>query len=130
MCSQAFVDMRKRNNKCADCGSIKKGASQYYCRECTNLKYKESGHLKQWLSRVKYRYNISEEEAIELYDKNNCEICQIEFSNDISQKQRCVDHDHKTDEVRGVLCRNCNSALGLFKDSALIMNKAIKYLNR
>lgn len=41
-----------------------------------------------------------------------CGICGI------SQKQLgktlCIDHDHETDKVRGLLCGNCNSALGMF----------------
>lgn len=40
-----------------------------------------------------------------------------------------VDHDHKTNKVRGLLCQSCNSGLGLFKDSIELLNKAINYLN-
>ncbi len=40
----------------------------------------------------------------------------------------CVDHDHQTGFVRGLLCRDCNAALGLFKDSQEILERAIGYL--
>jgi hypothetical protein len=40
----------------------------------------------------------------------------------------CVDHDHETNKVRGLLCNSCNKALGLFKDSPNILNQAINYL--
>ena len=120
--------MRKRKEECAACGSKDKGQSQYYCKICTNNKYENGGHLKQWLSRILQRYNLTKEEAIELYDRPECDICQVELTNDRSSSQRCVDHNHDTDVVRGVLCNSCNAGLGMFKDSKLIMSKAIKYL--
>jgi len=39
-----------------------------------------------------------------------------------------VDHCHKTGVVRGLLCHNCNRALGLFHDSVDTMKRAITYL--
>jgi hypothetical protein len=39
-----------------------------------------------------------------------------------------VDHDHETGAIRGLLCGNCNKALGCFKDDPEIMRKAIGYV--
>ncbi|WP_216591371.1 endonuclease VII domain-containing protein [Streptomyces brasiliscabiei] len=39
-----------------------------------------------------------------------------------------VDHCHKTGRVRGVLCFNCNSGLGLLRDDPDAMNRAADYL--
>lgn len=41
-----------------------------------------------------------------------------------------VDHDHATGAVRGLLCRTCNSALGLLKDSPQVLTRAAEYLTR
>ena len=40
----------------------------------------------------------------------------------------CMDHNHMTNEPRGILCANCNTALGLFKDSPSVLRKAEEYL--
>lgn len=57
--------------------------------------------------------------------KNHCRICG-------SSKHRgmgwALDHDHKTNRYRGLLCMNCNAALGLFQDSVEILQQAIACL--
>jgi hypothetical protein len=40
----------------------------------------------------------------------------------------CVDHNHVTGKVRGLLCDTCNQALGLFHDSPVLLASAIDYL--
>lgn len=40
-----------------------------------------------------------------------------------------VDHDHVTDQIRGILCGACNRSLGLVKDSVEILQRMINYLH-
>lgn len=40
----------------------------------------------------------------------------------------CIDHDHTTKEVRRLICRTCNLALGYLKDSSKVARAAMKYL--
>lgn len=40
----------------------------------------------------------------------------------------CLDHCHATGVNRGMLCNNCNRALGYFKDDPERMERAIVYL--
>ncbi len=42
----------------------------------------------------------------------------------------CVDHDHKTQQVRSLLCARCNSAIGLLFDDPVLLAKAALYLQQ
>lgn len=55
--------------------------------------------------------------------KKGCEVCG-------SHEGTSIDHDHKTDRIRGILCRNCNTSLGLLKDDPQRLVKLAKYLER
>ena len=48
----------------------------------------------------------------------------------ISGMRLAVDHCHVTGKVRGLLCCNCNRALGLLKDDPKILANLIDYLNK
>ena len=61
---------------------------------------------------------------------HKCLICFSEgFKlNPKSKMDLVVDHDHATGKVRGLLCHNCNRALGLLQDSLPAIKNALLYL--
>lgn len=77
---------------------------------------------------IEKTYNISLEQynSLRLAQKFRCAICNIPEIN--FQEPLLVDHDHKTGEVRGLLCRKCNFAIGLLNDSPKRLIKAAAYI--
>lgn len=55
-----------------------------------------------------------------------CNICEELLPSDT--KHIHVDHCHKTNITRGLLCASCNKGLGFFKDEVRNLEKAISYL--
>ena len=72
------------------------------------------------------RRGITPEQLVDRYERQEgcCGICKTE----ITLIDSAIDHNHETGEFRGVLCKQCNRALGMFKDSTTVLNSAIEYL--
>ena len=71
------------------------------------------------------KYNLTLDELNELLKIDQCQICDKVL---VGIKKH-IDHCHVSGKVRGILCQNCNMALGQFKDDTTILLNAIKYLN-
>jgi hypothetical protein len=78
------------------------------------------------IRRKTYLYKIHREELIQLNkaQEGKCAVCgQLPIGGEL-----VVDHDHKTNKVRGLLCHKCNRGLGFFDDSIIKLGEAIMYL--
>ena len=53
-----------------------------------------------------------------------CECCGRYMENVV------VDHNRKTGQVRGIICRRCNTALGMLGDDIEGLTKFMMYLSR
>jgi hypothetical protein len=77
------------------------------------------------------QYGITLDEYQKMHEAQNglCAICHRPETRTIRGEVRplCVDHEHETGRVRGLLCSNCNVAIG-FLDSEASLNSAIHYL--
>ena len=60
---------------------------------------------------------------------HRCACCRTKLESSRYTKF-AVDHCHKTGKVRGLLCNNCNTALGLMKDDPVRLQSAIHYLQK
>lgn len=91
--------------------------------EYRNRRYAKDGYTK----RIYQRYGLTKEEYDHLLHIQGglCAICLQE-----SKTKLHVDHCHNTGKVRGLLCGNCNRALGLFKDNVLYLENAKNYLKK
>lgn len=75
------------------------------------------------------RYEITFEEYKRLLKKQKG-VCAICGKKNKSGRAIAIDHNHKTNTVRGLLCHNCNVALGMFEDDIKLLKKAITYLQK
>jgi hypothetical protein len=57
-----------------------------------------------------------------------CAICRTDQPG--GKKRWYIDHDHKTDEVRGLLCHRCNSMLGFSLDNPETLVQGAEYLRK
>jgi len=128
---------------CTGCG-VEKPRSEYHkrpekpigiksqCKECVNAERKRrydeaklSGALKESLWK-RAGINMTYDVYVSRYKELNgcCEIC-----NDKCEVL-CVDHNHETGEVRGLICTACNLAIENLQESVQVMRNAIKYIQK
>lgn len=105
------------------------------CRDCRNRDEKprrlantEKIALAMRKTNLKHKFGMTLAEYEKRYKEQDgcCLLCgrnRTEFN-----KSLAVDHNHKTREIRGLLCHDCNTGLGKFQDSAELLQKAAQYL--
>ncbi len=82
---------------------------------------------RKWFIKMKFGLTPEIREALIKLQYYKCAICDLEMS-DVDDPRWSIDHCHTQDYVRGMLCRTCNSALGLFKDNPEILRSGASYL--
>lgn len=67
---------------------------------------------------IKYRYGLDRKAYKQMYDEQGgkCALCRknLYLPNRTLKTNICVDHNHETGKVRGMLCMNCNVNLGWY----------------
>jgi hypothetical protein len=97
------------------------------CRDCRAVADKlRAPYLRRWKAAHTYGLTATEYDALYAAAQSRCQICGV-HEDDI-YGTLCIDHCHATGRVRGLLCRNCNSALGKFNDDPKMLRAAAEYL--
>ena len=111
----------KRTSWCNTC-------RKEYERKYWAQKSKEARREKK----LKHDFGISFVEFQALFDKQAgcCGICSCPLTlfKEDQGEVACVDHDHSSGHVRGLLCNHCNRALGLLKDDLTTIRNMERYL--
>lgn len=135
------------DRQCRICGAVKplsefyrhkkcKQGLSHWCKPCTNARnraYKASRpplagqslrrQRKQQVARF-YGISIEHHDALMAKQGGLCAICLQPPTRTFLD----VDHDHRTGQIRGLLCARCNKALGHFKDDTIALQAAADYL--
>ena len=117
-CNKEFIqtrpDKKYCNSKCKDKSSRKKNGWRVSKR-------------RSWKKQnISSSFKLNDYFLLVEKQENRCAICnrhRSELTYDL-----CVDHDHITGKIRGLLCHKCNCGLGIFKDNVEILQKSINYL--
>lgn len=88
--------------------------------------YYETNKEKVRASQIKYNYGLNLEQINKILIKQDykCAIC----DRSLIETRGCIDHDHKVKEVRGILCHQCNTGLGLLNENPELLRKAALYI--
>lgn len=132
--------------KCTKCGEEKPLTNEYFtkdkhdksgftyrCSKCRNAASYEWNRLNK--DKVKEANLKNRDKRKDFYNEKSesqegkCQICgktEMNYKN----KVLCVDHNHSTGQIRGLLCGLCNSGLGKFLEDKQLFINAIKYIEK
>jgi hypothetical protein len=114
-------------------------AVRSYCKGCSGKKntawYRNKSPSYKRMKSLSKLHGVSLEAYDQLHLAQNgvCAICgelETRTTRAGGLLMLAVDHDHKSMKIRGLLCGSCNLGLGQFKDSPLLLEKAILYLRK
>jgi len=115
------------NKTCTKCNIEKQRTSEFFSKHSKTLDQFDSwckpcrSTYRNEFRRGVYRDMISDNDLVDLLKTESCTICG-------SEEPLVVDHCHKGNFVRGMLCNHCNRGLGHFRDDPILLEFAKKYL--
>ena len=148
MHNEVWCMAKPRTLNCSKCGALKDRFRNGYsrCIPCHNRHGREYYHrsavrrANQRRSYITRRYGTSLDEVHRLLgvQGERCAICGRNWRdcppakrirNETTFLQHlCIDHDHRSGAIRGLLCNACNTAIGLFEEDAQRLLGAVAYL--
>jgi hypothetical protein len=119
--------------------SFRSSRPRSHCKQCASELSIESQNRRRELDPIAYKAYKSESKRKQVYRRYGISPSRIEELGEI-QNWQCyicgeniygrayVDHNHKTSQIRKLLCFHCNVGLGHFKDSSVLLERAKLYL--
>lgn len=140
----------KNETSCVTCGTAPKTPGRSTCKPCrriyqaewfkklyrsdpafrerikaANRKACTTPRWRDWYYRNRFGISLEAFNALWLAQGEKCALC---GTGNLKGRELAVDHDHSTGKVRGILCKLCNTAVGLLKDDASLMRRAADYV--
>jgi hypothetical protein len=120
--------MRAYRSEPSNADKVRANSRRYYEKNSDKISLRRDRALER-AYRLRRLYGVSPAEVDIMLraQSNKCCVCKKEFS---SKKPPNIDHCHGTKNIRGILCNQCNQALGLLNDSQDALRAANEYLNQ
>lgn len=107
------------------------------CKDCfvlsKRVNHTRREYARNWTLRKKYGIGTDAIMHLLMIQSGKCAICRQIMKQPASTRGQAldtitVDHDHKTGNLRSLLCSGCNKGIGLLKDDIEIIVSALRYL--
>lgn len=126
MTTEPIYSKTYHGKPCIRCEGTERYHSNRGCVRCSIARVTAAHDENYWLKRHCRERGITIDDYNRMLNeqKHVCKIC----CNPCNKGRLCIDHDHKTNQVRGLLCRRCNLVLGNVEDNPVILQDAASYL--
>jgi hypothetical protein len=122
--------------ECLNCGTVfqraeKNGGARRHCSDACKREAasKRVYPIRRYKLAARYGITLEQLDAMQAEQDGRCAICsRILDGKGLEASAPQVDHDHATGKVRAILCRPCNTALGMFRDNPELVDQAAAYL--
>ena len=111
-----------RSGRCGEC------TRQYFRRYRSDKREHIAGILRRHGLARKYRLTPTQWATMLADQGGRCAICLHDFDSGTPAHNAMVDHDHTTGTVRALLCRRCNTMIGMAREQVEVLQAAISYL--
>lgn len=140
----------KRSEHCGKCGTLKVALKNgiLRCPPCRRRYARDYYHKNEHRRAQQRQYDVFRKYGVRMCDLERlleeqggrCAICMKEWRECVPAKHTpyeriflhhlCIDHDHRTHRVRGLLCNSCNAIIGFSEENEEYLANAVLYLRR
>jgi hypothetical protein len=132
--SWAKRDARARWGR-ANADKVRGYKQKYYQANLAEVKAKKHAEYmadpkKAWAYQIERKYGLTPESYDELFASQDYACVGCGTAESVGDRPWHIDHEHRTNIVRGILCKRCNLTLGHAKDNPATLRKLAAYLEK